>query len=87
MDSGAWMLYRYDPRLIAEGKNPLQLDSREPKTDIKDYMYNEIRFRTLLQSEPDRAESLLNLARADAKARWQMYKQMSEMDYSWAAAD
>ena len=87
VDSGAWMLYRYDPRLLAEGKNPLQLDSREPKADIKDYMYNEIRFRTLLQSEPERAESLLNLARADAKARWQMYRQMSEMDYSWAAAD
>jgi pyruvate-ferredoxin/flavodoxin oxidoreductase len=86
VDSGAWMLYRYDPRLADEGKNPLQLDSREPKTDIKEYMYNEIRFRTLLQSMPDRADDLLKLARADAKARWNTYKQMAEMDYSWAAA-
>ncbi|MGC9521146.1 MAG: pyruvate:ferredoxin (flavodoxin) oxidoreductase [Anaerolineae bacterium] len=87
VDSGAWVLYRYDPRLRDEGKNPLQLDSREPKMDIKEYMYNEVRFRTLLQSMPDRAEELLKLARADAKARWNTYKQMSEMDYSWAAAD
>jgi pyruvate-ferredoxin/flavodoxin oxidoreductase len=85
VDSGAWVLYRYDPRLKAEGKNPLQLDSREPKTDIKEYMYNEVRFRTLLQSMPDRAEELLQLAREDAKARWNMYNQMAEMDYSWAA--
>ncbi|MGC9348226.1 MAG: pyruvate:ferredoxin (flavodoxin) oxidoreductase [Anaerolineae bacterium] len=87
VDSGAWVLYRYDPRLKDEGKNPLQLDSREPKTDIKEYMYNEVRFRTLLQSMPDRAEELLHLAREDAKARWNMYKQMSEMDYSWVTGD
>ncbi|MCJ7549760.1 MAG: pyruvate:ferredoxin (flavodoxin) oxidoreductase, partial [Anaerolineae bacterium] len=42
VNSGAWMLYRYDPRLTAEGKNPLQLDSREPKGDIAEYMYNEV---------------------------------------------
>ncbi len=86
VDSGAWMLYRYDPRLTAEGKNPLQLDSREPKADIKDYMYNEVRFRALTQADPARAEMLLNLARADAKARWNTYKQMAALDYSWAAS-
>jgi len=85
VDSGAWMLYRYDPRLMAEGKNPLHLDSREPKTDIAEYMYNEVRFRMLQQSMPERAEQLLKLARSDAKARWNQYKQMAEMDYSWAA--
>jgi pyruvate-ferredoxin/flavodoxin oxidoreductase len=87
VDSGAWVLYRYDPRLIDEGKNPLQLDSKEPSIDIEEYMYNEVRFRTLRQSMPERADMLLNLAREDAKARWNMYKQMAEMDYSWAAAD
>jgi len=87
VDSGAWMLYRYDPRLLAEGKNPLQLDSREPKGDIAEYMNNEVRFRTLRQSMPERADTLLELARGDAKARWNQYKAMSEMDYSWAAAD
>jgi pyruvate-ferredoxin/flavodoxin oxidoreductase len=85
VDSGAWVLYRYDPRRVLEGKNPLQLDSREPKVDIKEYMYNEGRFRSLLTSMPDRGEDLLNMARADAKARWNQYKQMAAMDYSWAS--
>jgi pyruvate-ferredoxin/flavodoxin oxidoreductase len=87
VNSGAWMLYRYDPRLAAEGKNPLQLDSKEPKLPIKEYMYNEVRFRTLTQSKPDRAERLLNLAQQDATARWNYYKQLAEMDYSWAAEE
>ncbi len=81
VDSGAWMLYRYDPRLLAEGKNPLQLDSKEPKVDIKDFMYNEVRFRALSQADPTRAEMLLNLARQDVKARWNYYRQLAEMDY------
>ncbi len=85
VDSGAWTLYRYDPRLLDEGKNPLQLDSREPKADIKDFMYNEVRFRSLKQMMPDRAAELLDLARADAKARWNMYKQLADMDYSWGS--
>jgi pyruvate-ferredoxin/flavodoxin oxidoreductase len=85
VDSGAWVLYRYDPRLKAEGKNPLQLDSKEPKLPIKEYMYNETRFRMLTQSDPERAERLAKLAQEDAIARWNIYKQMAEMDYSWAA--
>ncbi len=85
VDSGAWILYRYDPRLKAEGKNPLQLDSKEPKLPIKEYMYNETRFRMLTQSDPERAERLAKLAQEDAVARWNIYKQMAEMDYSWAA--
>jgi pyruvate-ferredoxin/flavodoxin oxidoreductase len=84
VDSGAWMLYRYDPRRIAEGKNPLQLDSKEPKLDIQEYMYNEVRFRMLTQSSPEAAKRLLALAREDAVARWNLYQQMAGMDYSWA---
>ncbi|HVP18837.1 MAG TPA: pyruvate:ferredoxin (flavodoxin) oxidoreductase, partial [Spirochaetia bacterium] len=49
VDSGAWPLFRYNPKLKAEGKNPLQLDSKEPTADIGEYMYNEIRFRALKQ--------------------------------------
>ena len=86
VDSGAWILYRYDPRLALEGKNPLQLDSKAPTADVKDYMYNEVRFRTLLQSDPARAEQLLDLARADAKARWAHYRQLSELSYELPAA-
>jgi pyruvate-ferredoxin/flavodoxin oxidoreductase len=82
VDSGAWVLYRYDPRRIAEGKNPLQLDSKEPTLPIKEYMYNEARFKALCKKDPDRAERLLELSQRDAEYRWSMYKQMSEMDYS-----
>jgi len=82
VDSGAWMLYRYDPRLIAQGQNPLQLDSKEPKSSIGEYMYNETRFKTLQQSNPAAAAHLLELAEQDAKYRWNIYRQMAAMDYS-----
>ena len=67
VDSGAWPLFRYNPKLKAEGKNPFILDSKEPTADIGDYMYNEIRFRALKQIGPERAASLLEVARKDAK--------------------
>ncbi len=84
VESGAWILYRYDPRRVAEGKNPLQLDSKEPTLPIAEYMYNETRFRALRQTNPEAAEQLLKLAQEDAIARWNLYRQMAEMDYSWA---
>ena len=88
VDSGAWVLYRYDPRRAQEGKNPLQLDYRphqreeKPPLDIEEYMYNEVRFKTLRASKPERAAELLELAREDAQQRWTYYKQLAEMDYS-----
>jgi pyruvate-ferredoxin/flavodoxin oxidoreductase len=88
--SGAWVLYRYDPRLADERKNPLQLDYRPhkreatPPGDIAEYMYNEVRFKTLLKSKPERAAMLLELAKQDAQARWTYYKKLAEMDYSVA---
>ena len=83
--SGAWNLYRYDPRRKAKGLNPLQLDSKEPKLPIEEYMYNEVRFRSLKQTYPEAATRLLELAQQDAIARWHQYRQLAEMDYSWAA--
>ncbi len=84
VDSGAWILYRYDPRRVAEGKNPLQLDSKEPTLPIREYMDKETRFRALRQTNPEAAEELARLAQEDAIARWNLYRQMAEMDYSWA---
>jgi pyruvate-ferredoxin/flavodoxin oxidoreductase len=81
VDSGAWVLYRYDPRRADEGKNPLQLDSRAPKMPFKDYAYKETRFRMLTQSKPAEAERLIQLAEQDVKERWQMYQQMASLDY------
>jgi len=83
--SGAWNLYRYDPRRKAKGLNPLQLDSKEPTLPIEEYMYNEVRFRSLKQTYPEAATRLLKLAQQDAIARWHQYRQLAEMDYSWAA--
>jgi pyruvate-ferredoxin/flavodoxin oxidoreductase len=82
VDSGAWVLYRYDPRRADQGLNPLQLDSKAPKIPLRDYAYNETRFKMLTQSHPDEAERLLKLAQDDVNGRWQMYQQMASLDYS-----
>ncbi len=81
--SGAWPLYRYDPRLVGDGKNPLQLDSKAPSIKVSEYAYNETRYRMLLQSDEERAEMLMKAAQADAERRWSLYEQMAAMDYSF----
>jgi len=62
--SGAWVLYRYDPRLAEQGKNPLQLDSKAPTMSFKDYAYNETRFKMLAQFRPDAAAALAETGQA-----------------------
>jgi pyruvate-ferredoxin/flavodoxin oxidoreductase len=78
VDSGAWILCRYNPLLKKEGKNPLILDSKEPTQDISEYMYREIRFRALKNANPERAEALLEQARKDAKERYAYYKYLAD---------
>ncbi|MBN1579229.1 MAG: pyruvate:ferredoxin (flavodoxin) oxidoreductase [Anaerolineae bacterium] len=80
VDSGAWVLFRYDPRLKDEGKNPLQLDSKEPTLSLEDYMYSEGRFRRLQRSNPERAAMLLDLAKKDVADRFKMYQQWAALD-------
>ncbi|MBD3258205.1 pyruvate:ferredoxin (flavodoxin) oxidoreductase, partial [candidate division GN15 bacterium] len=80
--SGHWLLYRYNPALIEQGKNPLLLDSKEPSISFEDYAYSENRFRTLLASHPERAKHLLELGQQDCDRRWNLYRQMAQMDYS-----
>jgi len=79
-DSGCWPLYRYNPALQAEGKNPLQLDSRAPKIPLKDYIYNENRYRMLLQSNPDAAAHLLAKAKEAVAEHWHKYEEMANRD-------
>jgi len=81
VDSGAWVLYRYDPRRAAQGLNPLQLDSKAPKIPVRDYAYQETRFKMLTQSDPEAAEQLIELYQKDVEARWRMYEQMASFDY------
>ena len=78
VDTGYWLLYRFNPMLTREGKNPLQLDSKEPKLDYQAFLNNEIRYRTLAQQYPDIAKVLFVKAADEAKKRYLDYKKMSE---------
>lgn len=77
VQSGHWPLYRFDPHRTDEGKNPLQLDSVDPKIPLRDYIYKEGRYRILLNSDPAGAKALLERAEQAVHDRWQQYKQFS----------
>jgi pyruvate-ferredoxin/flavodoxin oxidoreductase len=77
VDSGYWPLYRYNPRLSEENKNPFQLDSSDPKISLQDYIYTEGRYRMLQHSEPAVAKFLLTQAQKAVSRRWQQYKQLA----------
>lgn len=81
VQSGFWPMYRFNPSLAHEGKNPLQIDSRDPSIPLEQYVYNETRYRMLMQSDEQRAELLLKQAKHDIKSRWTYYKQMAAMHY------
>lgn len=81
VQSGAWPLYRFNPALIDQGKNPLKIDSKTPTIPVSKYAYNETRYRMLLQSDEQRAEYLMKKAEHDAKSRWDLYRQMAAMHY------
>jgi len=72
--SGYWPLMRYNPDLLKEGKNPLQLDSKPPALPLEKYVYNEMRYRMLVRSDPGAAKRLLELAQEDVLARWRLYE-------------
>ncbi len=78
MESGAWTAVPLQPRAQGAGQEPAELDSKEPTADIADYMYNEIRFRALKASGPERAAQLLEVARRDAKERYAFYKYLAD---------
>jgi pyruvate-ferredoxin/flavodoxin oxidoreductase len=80
VESGFWPLFRYDPALAAQGKNPLQLDSKAPTVGVEEFMYKQTRFRALRQSDPARAEKLLEALRHDVISRWKFYEQMANLD-------
>ncbi len=81
VNCGFWPLYRYNPALIDEGKNPLSLDSKDPTISFEDYAYNETRYRMLLQSDESRAELLMKEAKSDSQKRLELYKQMAAIQY------
>ncbi len=77
VDSGYWHLYRFDPRLTEEGKNPFTLDSKEPTIPFMDFINSEVRYTSLRLSFPEEAEELFKEAEANSKARYEVYKRMA----------
>lgn len=78
VEAGYWPLYRYNPLLADEGKNPFQLDSKEPTGDYKQFLMGEARYASLVKQFPDRAERLFEQAAKEAKARYQFYRKLAE---------
>jgi pyruvate-ferredoxin/flavodoxin oxidoreductase len=79
VQSGHWLLLRYNPELEAAGKNPLQLDSGAPTIPLKKYVYNETRYTMLAQNDPEAAAALLAEAQNDIKARRKLYEHWASL--------
>ncbi len=81
VECGYWNLYRFDPRLEAEGKNPFSLDSKEPDYEkFRAHLTNQGRYARLARQFPDQAEDLYSQAEADVRRRYQTYKGMAGDD-------
>jgi pyruvate-ferredoxin/flavodoxin oxidoreductase len=81
VDSGRWLLYRFNPDRIHQGENPLQLDSRTPKLPVEQYMYLENRFKMLTKSHPEQAKRLLQQAQEDVNRRFSMYQYLAAREF------
>lgn len=79
VDSGYWHLFRFNPALKDEGKNPFQLDSKEPKGSYRDFIMNEARYARLAKANPERAEMLFKAAEENAKARYEYLVKYSRL--------
>jgi pyruvate-ferredoxin/flavodoxin oxidoreductase len=78
VESGRWFLYRYDPRRLAQGQSPLQIDSGKPRLSLTEAMATENRFRMLGYSDPERARQLERQAQSEVRRRWAMYQALAE---------
>ena len=82
VESGRWLLYRYNPELKEMGQNPLQVDSRSPKKGVEASMYAENRFKMLTKTKPQDAKRLLKEAQGDVDTRWAMYEYLANRPIS-----
>lgn len=80
VEAGYWHLYRYNPMLAEEGKNPFVLDSKEPTGSFKDFLASETRYTSLKVTFPELADDLFEKTEKDAKLRYQTYKKLSEQE-------
>ncbi|MCL2817274.1 MAG: pyruvate:ferredoxin (flavodoxin) oxidoreductase [Clostridiales bacterium] len=79
VQSGYWHLYRFDPRLKDQGKNPFTLDSKQPAHSLRDFLLSEVRYSSLQAVNPEMAEELFAKTEAEAKERYQGYLNMSKL--------
>ncbi len=79
VQAGYWQLYRYDPRRIQEGKNPFQLDSKDPSGDFREFLMGQVRYSALERQFPDKAVELYEKAAEDAKRRLKEYRMMADV--------
>lgn len=78
VEAGYWHLYRYNPLLSDEGKNPFVLDSKEPKASFREFLNGEVRYSSLVQTFPEQAEELFIKAEKEAKEKYEKYKKLAE---------
>lgn len=81
VESGYWHLYRFNPDLRKEGKNPFILDSKEPTGSFKDFIHGEVRYSQLMNVFPEIADSMYNLAETHARNRYEIYKRLAEQKF------
>ena len=79
---GYWHLYRYNPRLLDEGKNPFILDSKEPTASFREFLMGQVRYSALAGQFPEQAEELFELTESFAKLRYEDYKRLAAQSYS-----
>ena len=79
VEAGYWPLYRYNPELALDGKNPFILDSKEPTGDFREFLMGQIRYTSLKKQLPDEAEVLYKQAEEDARLRLETYKRLAEV--------
>jgi len=79
VQTGYWPLFRYNPELVKQRKNPLQLDSRPPSLPLQKYMLNETRFNILNHADAEAAKRLLELAEEDVRTRWELYEKLASL--------
>ncbi|MBQ3552183.1 MAG: pyruvate:ferredoxin (flavodoxin) oxidoreductase [Clostridia bacterium] len=80
VEAGYWPLYRYNPALADQGKNPFQLDSKDPKSSYRDFILGEVRYSSLLRQFPDVAEDLFARAEEEAMDKIAYYKKLNDME-------
>jgi pyruvate-ferredoxin/flavodoxin oxidoreductase len=78
VESGHFPLYRYNPALAGQGKNPLKLDSKAPKIRFDEYAYMETRYKMLTKSNPEEAKRLIALAQGDVQRKWKIYENLAK---------